>query len=64
MIKIADNAEATEDELSDKTTPVSKAVPSRRRILQAIGGVGAALAMTGNASSFSMAGVPLDYPRG
>lgn len=51
MIKIADNAKATEDELSDKTTPVSKAVPSRRRILQAIGGVGAALAMTGNASA-------------
>lgn len=51
MIKIADNSQATEDELSDKITPISKAVPSRRRILQAIGGVGAALAMTGNASA-------------
>ncbi|WP_336346057.1 DUF7282 domain-containing protein [Halalkalicoccus ordinarius] len=51
MIEIADNSDGTEDESSDKTTLVSNAVPSRRRILQAIGGVGAALAITGNASA-------------
>ena len=51
MTEIADNSEATEDDPSDKTETVLKSGPSRRRTLQAIGGVGASLAMAGNASA-------------
>lgn len=51
MTVIANNSEATEDDPSDKTETVSKSAPFRRCMLQAIGGVGASLAMSGNASA-------------